>query len=305
METSPYAKLQAYLAFMQQRFNLQICIKDFCGFIPINPQLDEALRPYLSHTSPYCMHIKQDRQQYHQCLSMMRAIYEKCETKKQTFFGVCHAGLGEYVTPIFSKDVLIGTVNAGFFCASETRAKRRVQAVCSRAGMDDTIALALWQESISQPALDKDDIIPMMEIVAEYLGRTYESIQPTYSHTIGRKRFDSSEDTILSHATEYIHQNFASHIAMAELADFCHCSASYLSHIFKRRMGININTYINKVRIETSKSFLTETNRSIAEISSLVGFGDPNYYSRVFAQLVSFPPLEYRRRYRKPASSST
>ena len=85
---------------------------------------------------------------------------------------------------------------------------------------------------------------------------------------------------------------------MEELADFCHCSQSHLSHIFKRRIQVNVNTYINKVRIEASKNFLVETDISIGDIAFHVGFNDSNYYTRVFTQLVSISPREYRRRFK-------
>ena len=38
-----YRHLTQYLQRLQNRYQVQICIKDFCGFIPINKELDEAL----------------------------------------------------------------------------------------------------------------------------------------------------------------------------------------------------------------------------------------------------------------------
>ena len=53
-----YKSVNAYLRFLRDRMGLHICIKDFCGFIPINKELDEALRPFLAHTNPFCMYMK-------------------------------------------------------------------------------------------------------------------------------------------------------------------------------------------------------------------------------------------------------
>lgn len=108
---------------------------------------------------------------------------------------------------------------------------------------------------------------------------------------------DSSEDTILAHALEYIRINYKSRITVTALAEFCHCSDSYLSRIFKRRTGVNINVYVNKVRMEFTKSPLCLSDESIAEIAASVGFGDPNYFSRVFTQIIGIPPTEFRKRF--------
>lgn len=86
---------------------------------------------------------------------------------------------------------------------------------------------------------------------------------------------------------------------LTELASFCHCSESYLSRIFKKRTGVNINIYVNKVRVEQSKNLLTRSHDSIADISSSVGFCDPNYFSRVFSQIIGISPTEFRRRFQE------
>ena len=43
-----YKALSDYLRFLRDRCGLQVCIKDFSGFIPINKELDEALQPFLA-----------------------------------------------------------------------------------------------------------------------------------------------------------------------------------------------------------------------------------------------------------------
>lgn len=156
--------------------------------------------------------------------------------------------------------------------------------------------MKLYHQHIHHASLSPHILIPAMELIAEYLALTYDSIKAT--HDISMRRRSPNEDTILSHAAEYVRQNFTNHISVAELADFCHCSESHLSHIFKKRIHVNINAYINKVRIEASKNFLVDSPVSIADIALNVGFYDPNYYSRVFSQLVGISPSEYRRRFR-------
>lgn len=232
---------------------------------------------------------------------MIRRMYTKCKRGRETYFGLCHAGLGEYVVPIYSGDVLIGCINAGFFQVSERRTQARICRACRHApALDREEALKLYREGVQTADVDVGSMLVGLELLAEYLGQTYSILQSTHSAPPSvRSYLTSSEDTILTHAMEYIRLNAGSHISVAALAQFCHCSESYLSRIFKRRTGVNINVYINKVRVELAKNHLLLSGESVAEIASRVGFNDPNYFSRVFTQIIGISPTEFRRRFQQ------
>lgn len=298
---SDYRSITNYLLHLQNTYNVQICIKDFCGFIPINKELDAALQPFLSHTNPYCMYMKSEPEHWRLCLSMIRLMHDKLKHTKASYFGSCHGGLGEYVIPIFSDGVLLGSVNAGFFPIPDRTVRRRICKSCRQEpALNEEEALLLYRTCIQPPSIAPETLLPPLEMLAAYLGQTYSTMKRTHPPTeAGILRRESNEDIILTQAIEYILHNTASHISVSELADFCHCSGSYLSRIFKRRTGVNINIYINKVRVEHAKKPLTTSNDSIAEIASRVGFNDPNYFSRVFTQIMGIPPKEYRRRFRQ------
>lgn len=301
-----YRSITNYLLHLQNSYNLQICIKDFCGFIPINKELDEALRPFLSHTNPFCMYMKSTPEHWRQCLSMIRLMHDKLERTRKSYFGSCHCGLGEYVIPIYSDQVLLGSINVGFFPIAPKKLTRRICKSCAmEPALDAERAMLLYNTCIQTPAVSADAILPGLEMLAEYLGQTYHNMQRTHLPEGAEiRRRESNEDLILTQAIEYILHNTSARITVSELAAFCSCSESYLSRIFKRRTGVNINIYINKVRVEHSKKALTTTNNSIAEIASSVGFNDPNYFSRVFAQIMGIPPKEYRRRFNQTESES-
>lgn len=298
MMNDRYLMLANYLSFAQQQYNVQICIKDYCGFIPINKDLDKVLQPFLAHTNPFCMYLKSDKEVYHQCLTMIRKMNRKCRHECRTFFGMCHAGLYEYVTPIINKKDIIGTINIGFFNEDDNIPLNQIHRICSQSAiLEEETAVMLFHESVTKSNLSPEELLPLMELVAEYLSMTYDTVRYANNAPTRKRQSSSSEDTILSHTAEYVRQHFTGRITAPELAGFCHCSESYLSHIFKRRLNMNINTYINKIRVEASKSFLTESNSSVSEIAGNVGFNDPNYYSRVFSQLIGISPTEYRRRF--------
>ena len=116
--------------------------------------------------------------------------------------------------------------------------------------------------------------------------------------SLSKIKENSIKSYILSHAVEYIKQNYNSQITARDIAKFCHCSESYINHIFKKHMNVNIKAYINKVRIEHARTHLLDKDHSVAETASIVGFSDPNYFSSVFKNICGITPTEYKRRFK-------
>ena len=78
-----YQHIAQYLHRLQSRYDVQICIKDFCGFNPINKELTKRSVPFLPHTNPYCMYMKSNQAHWWQCLSMIRGMFDKLERKNR------------------------------------------------------------------------------------------------------------------------------------------------------------------------------------------------------------------------------
>jgi AraC-like DNA-binding protein len=304
-----YRVIADYFQLLREKHNVQVCIKDFTGFIQINKELDEALRPFLGHTNPYCMYVKQSRLRNGACLSLIKRMRDKCERVKGCSFGVCHAGLGEYLIPITFGGLLHGSINVGFFQTDAARCEGLARQCGAKVGdpVDPDVAMRLYRKHIRPVTVDADELVANMLVIADYLGSTCQSLQSAHPSDAAknlRAHYKSGEDSIIAHCVEYIRSYYGKAITVGDLADFCHCSQSHLSHIFKRRIGVNINTYINKTRVEISKSYLISTGGSICEIALDVGFNDPNYYSRVFAELIGYSPTEFRRRYSEKAKGT-
>ena len=88
--------------------------------------------------------------------------------------------------------------------------------------------------------------------------------------------------------------NFREDISLDRLAELAHLNKYYLAHTFQREYGISPITYLNRRRIEESKYMLTNTGYSLAQISELMGFSSPSYFSQCFrkseAMVISTTP---------------
>lgn len=296
----PYQALEEYMQYLEAAYNLHLCVKDYVGFIPIDKGLSRALMPYLGHGNPYCMYIKQSPARYHHCLSMMKKIAAKCTKCQGSFCGTCYAGVGEYVTPVLWEGRLLGAVTAGFAEAPKGQALARIARAMEGEGEQEKAqALELYRRHITPTAVPAQVILPALGMVASFLAMTYRMARESLGGgelTKARKAGGSEE--VFRQALAFLHQEYPNRITVSVLADVCHCSESYLNHLMKKRLGVSVSTYVNKLRVERAKAFLLDTNDTMLSIAMRVGFSDANYFARVFQQLIGISPSEFRRRYR-------
>ncbi len=105
---------------------------------------------------------------------------------------------------------------------------------------------------------------------------------------------DSSMPLVLRRALEYIDLHYSRPIQLADVAAHVEVSPAYLSNLFTRHLGRSFIDQLTDSRIEKAKQLLAEQNHSIKTISHIVGYQDPNYFSRLFKKLTGMSPTEYR-----------
>lgn len=67
----------------------------------------------------------------------------------------------------------------------------------------------------------------------------------------------------------------------------------YLSHLFKKNMQINFNTYVNNLRIGRAYELIDRGVLSVAELAEACGYADAMYFSKVFKRKTGISPKEY------------
>ena len=88
--------------------------------------------------------------------------------------------------------------------------------------------------------------------------------------------------------------NYNKEISLQEVADIIGVSAAHLSRVVKKELGKNFTEYIVDLRMEKAKSMLKMTNFKIMDISKLVGYENPDYFTRIFKRHIGISPQEYR-----------
>ena len=93
----------------------------------------------------------------------------------------------------------------------------------------------------------------------------------------------------------YIDSHFKENITLDLLAETAHVNKYYLVHTFSREFGVSPINYLISRRIQESRYLLSDTDHSLSQISHLLGFSSPSYFSQSFRKLEGVSPMEYRK----------
>ena len=112
---------------------------------------------------------------------------------------------------------------------------------------------------------------------------------------IKANRADNSLENEVELAMHYFRENYRSEINVEDYALLRGMSASNFYRVFKQISGSTPLQYILKLRLSNAQNLLENSNLSIAEIASAVGYENPLYFSRLFNKHIGVSPSEYRK----------
>ncbi|MBE6612096.1 MAG: AraC family transcriptional regulator [Ruminococcaceae bacterium] len=100
-------------------------------------------------------------------------------------------------------------------------------------------------------------------------------------------------DQLLLRILTYIEENFSGSCSLRELAQTMSYDYSYLSKYFIRKIGFSFHDYVNERRLSNACYLLTNTERSMLEISQECGYNSLRSFNRNFKERFGISPTEY------------
>ena len=108
------------------------------------------------------------------------------------------------------------------------------------------------------------------------------------------KKEETQASSLVERACDYIQEHFSKDISLDGVSKEINISPYYFSKLFKEEKKENFVEYVTRVRIDYAKKMLKNSENSIKEICVSSGYGDPNYFSRIFKKMTGVTPSEYR-----------
>lgn len=197
----------------------------------------------------------------------------------------CHAGLMEIILPIVYEDVPIAYMQIGQFRDEEE--VYASPALCRRAAKEYGIP----EEELEALRLR----VPTVS--AEKL-RALRNLLETLIRSFWTDGLIYSRRSMLSVKIDrYVHDRLSEPISVDELCSAFLVSKNALYRLFHEEFHAGVNEYILQQRLKSAEERLrTEPERNVTQIAAACGFGDYNYFIRVFRKTYGLTPLQYRKK---------
>ena len=102
------------------------------------------------------------------------------------------------------------------------------------------------------------------------------------------------DDPVLAQALRIIRADVAQHLRVADIARELCISKGTLNNLFRKHLNCSPLEEILRVRMEWARELLCNTIMPVGEISLLIGYETPEYFSRAFTRETGLTPQQYR-----------
>ncbi|MDO5423013.1 MAG: response regulator [Eubacteriales bacterium] len=93
---------------------------------------------------------------------------------------------------------------------------------------------------------------------------------------------------------QYIYQNYGTALSLNQLAALVFVHPDYLSRLFKKETGMNLNQFIKRFRMEKARELLTRTQMKVSAVGEAVGYGNRSYFCKTFNDFYGVSPEKFR-----------
>lgn len=188
-------------------------------------------------------------------------------------------------------------------CAARARLVRSDALVTfrERAVVEDRrlarLAADLAEELLEESAGREMVIGAVVEQTLVHLLRRYANLRRSPELELSRVGL---VDRRIRRAVELMHAHLDRELQLEELAAAAHLSPFHFSRLFKKLTGSAPHAYLAALRAARAQALLAETDLSITEVGSRVGYASSSHFSKAFRQATGISPRDFRRALVRP-----
>lgn len=127
-------------------------------------------------------------------------------------------------------------------------------------------------------------------------GETVGVIGIVRSHARGRKL--AASWSAVSQVIDCIRTSPGEH-RVTDLARRVGITPRHLNRLFQNALGIDVQQFLIRTRIQAAAAIIRDTDRSLADISDEFGFCDQSAFTKQFRKHLGITPAAYRAKYRE------
>ena len=266
--------------------NLDKLLKDFYTAVGIRISLfdDEfqLVTEYPKNHPYFCSMIRSTEKGTEGCHKCDMEACERAKKMRKPHIYTCHVGVTEAITPIQVGGGVIGYAILAQMIPVENY-QTSVENICKLAenygiAREDCLRAV---SSITTKTTDQiSAAVSLLDAVASYV---YISNLATWKN-----------DDISLDIEKYIKGNLNEKLSSELLCKKFNMSRSNLYKVASKSFGMGIKQYIAYCRIDKAKQLLLQ-DYPISEIARICGYGEYNYFCKVFKKETGLSPTEYRK----------
>ncbi len=262
-----FSTLGTLIHFLENGTNIHICVLLFLENGDERLKLDYA---HTIHPKPICEAMKNkeggtDRCYRCRCYAIKRAI-----RRFKGFGAICVNGVFEYTQPIIFNNKVIGVIMVGNILPKE---RDRIINCGGRPYFSDI-----------QADFSKAECERISKLVESYI------IFLLQNKPQQKKNYDNDTENFI----RYIETNLEYKIDLSLMAEIFGYNKKYLGRLFSKKVGMSLNEYVNKRRLEKSIALL-KNGESVTNSALSVGFNNVTYYNKLFKNEYGITPSEYKK----------
>ena len=117
-----------------------------------------------------------------------------------------------------------------------------------------------------------------------------------YSYIIvSPENMEDQDADVFSRICEYLNEHISEEITLDSIVREFHINRNKLNDLFMKNASMTCISYLMALRMDLAKILLTKTEIPIGEISTRVGYPDPNYFAKLFRKKTGMSPSQFRR----------
>lgn len=110
---------------------------------------------------------------------------------------------------------------------------------------------------------------------------------------------DDFDNYIHQSTVDFLMSNIYEDISLDDICNKLNYGKTFLCSKFKNIEGISIINYLNMLKIDEACKLIKTDKYSMSNISAMLKFNNPYYFSRVFKRVKGVSPMEYKKMGRK------
>lgn len=247
---------------------------------------DDQLRIIAAHPESdcsFCALLRTNPETRERCQASDVHACQQCRQTGKLYQYTCHAGLTEVVAPLRCGNMITGYIMFGQVLVTPPT-EAHWQTILDRLDDRDLDRDALKEIYFHKHTHTMDQLLASAQILEACAGYLY----------LQRLIF-LQEDSLPQQIDAYLSENLQGDLSVQALCTHFGISRSKLYGIAREYYNMGIEQLTRKLRVNGAKKLLTQTTLPVSEVATRVGYGDYNYFIKVFKKETGATPVQYRR----------